>query len=180
MILGTSPAINKQTQKLRKNIQLSKCHCQETHHSRKLWPIYKSNVTIIVYKYYLFMSVKVEIYPRAERLDCYILRAVGEWNGQFIFHRVDIFKSSHEFKTVNICFISLLHKFHDMIYNLCKLLLQYDKNHRYHKYLSKFNKFIFQTYRYDAVQIWSCNRRKWGNHVRCSHSTFTWCKEGKS
>ena len=36
---------------------------------------------------------------------------VGEWNGQFIFHRVDIFQHSHEFKTVNICFISLLYKF---------------------------------------------------------------------
>ena len=61
------------------------------------------------------MSVKVEIYPPGERLDC----SVGKWNGQFIFHQVDVFQPSQEFKAVNICFISLLHKFR-MIYNLCK------------------------------------------------------------
>ena len=38
-------------------------------------------------------------------------------NRQLIFHRVDIFQSLHKFKTVNICFISLLHKFH-ISYNL--------------------------------------------------------------
>ena len=46
---------------------------------------------------------------------------VGEWNRQFIFHRVNIFQHSHKLKTVNICFILLLHRFHNIIHNLCYL-----------------------------------------------------------
>ena len=73
-----------------------------------------------VYKYYLFMSVKNWIVPFHE--------PVGEWNGLFISHQVDIFQPSHKFKTVNICFISLLQKFQNVMSNLCKL-----SNDLYHK-----------------------------------------------
>ena len=62
------------------------------------------------------MIVKVEIYPQGERLDCSISQAgtmVGEWNGEFTFHQEGIFQPSNEYKSVNTCFKSLLHKFHD-------------------------------------------------------------------
>ena len=53
-------------------------------------------------------------YSLGEILDCSISQAgIGEGNGQFIFHWVDMFQPSNEY----ICFISLLHKFHDIIYN---------------------------------------------------------------
>ena len=44
--------------------------------------------------------------------DCIALfhKSVGEWNWKFIVQRVDKFQPSHKFKTVNICFILLLHK----------------------------------------------------------------------
>ena len=33
-----------------------------------------------------------------------------------MFHQVDIIQPSHIFETVNICFISRLHKFHNVMY----------------------------------------------------------------
>ena len=53
---------------------------------------------------------------------------------RFISHRVNIFQPSHEFKTANICFISLQHKCHKVIHNLFKL-----KNDLYFKNLSFFS-----------------------------------------
>ena len=53
---------------------------------------------------------------RGERLDC---EKASEINNSF-FTELISFQPSHELKTVDICFISLLHKFHKRIYNLCK------------------------------------------------------------
>ena len=62
------------------------------------------------------MSVKVEMYPQGERLDCSISQA-----GRRVIWTIHLsprgyIKSSHEFKTVDICFMSLLHKFHNIFF----------------------------------------------------------------
>ena len=59
--------------------------------------------------------MKVEMYPQGGRLDCSISRAGGRVKWTIHLYREDIFHPSHEFKTVNICFISLLHKFQNVI-----------------------------------------------------------------
>ena len=78
---------------------------------------------ILVLMLLTFKKVKLifghPVYPPGERLNCSIL--VGLWNGLFIFHRVNIFQPSHKFKTVNICFISLLHKAKKKKYFVSKL-----------------------------------------------------------
>ena len=48
-------------------------------------------------------------------------KPVGEWNRQFIFQWVGIFQVSHVFETVDICYISLWHKFHNIIFKYVNL-----------------------------------------------------------
>ena len=59
---------------------------------------------------------EVEIDPRGKRLNC---------SNRQRRNRQCIFQPLHEFQTVNICFISFLHKFHNMIYNLRKLEIMF-------------------------------------------------------
>ena len=86
------------------------------------WELCKSLYSDIVYKYYLFMSLKVEIYPRGERLDCSISQA-----GRRMKWAINLSPSGYHFnlytnlKQLVFVFISLLHKFHNIIYNLSKL-----------------------------------------------------------
>ena len=84
----------------------------------------------------------------------------GSWIGRFIFHRVDIFQPSHEFKTVDTCFLSLLHKFYNVICNLWKL-----QNGFYYKQKISF----FGAVVWNAYEPASPNPRK---HALCTKCTI--------